>query len=311
MNKKIVKLISGLLLGGSIGLMSFNVSVDAQIIILPNYGSTIYNPEIGSIYSSYSNIYPLNELYGGATRVDTRIEKEKWMTKNGLVPWWDDEYKEYESDVYVTFKFSKHIDTVVDFFALNLEELDILSSNMVSVGSNQILEYSKTITQSYEETLENIATKSVTGFIKSSAGIGLGASDGILSADAKVEYGGEIQKVETQATTHKFTHSVGETKKYTIKGIEGECYRWELRAGFDLYTIYHFKAKYHMVESGRLWNSIYYNIINDGYELLGINSYLVMIEGSTYEGLIKYKKLPSTCYEYDDRKDYPDSILYI
>ena len=153
MNKKIVKVISGVLLGCSIGLMSFNVSVDAQRI-LPDSGSTTYNPEIGSIYSSYSNIYPLNKLYGGATKVDTRFEKEKWMTKNGLVPWWDDEYKEYTSDVYVTFKFSKHIDTVVDFFALNSSDLNRLSSNMVSVGSNQILEYSKTITQSYEETLE-------------------------------------------------------------------------------------------------------------------------------------------------------------
>ena len=36
MNKKIIKLISAVLLGGSIGLMSFNVSVNAQIIILPN-----------------------------------------------------------------------------------------------------------------------------------------------------------------------------------------------------------------------------------------------------------------------------------
>lgn len=305
MNKKIIKLISAVLLGGSIGLMSFNVSVNAQIIILPNSGSTIYNPKIDSIYSSYSNIYPLNELYGGATKVETRIEKEKWMTKNGLVPWWDDEYKEYESDIYVTFKFSKHIDTVADLF----DNSDVIQK----VSSNQMLEYTKEVSETYTETTENVATKTIEGFIKSSIGLGVGASVGIVGANASIgaENGGRLLITTTDSESHTYTHYKGETKKYTIYGKIGEFYRWEARATFELYTEYHFKAQHDMVESGRRWNSIYYDITNEGYKLEGIGSYLKMIDNTLYEGVIKYAQSDDGTFYYDDIKQYPEQILYI
>lgn len=308
MKNKIIKFTCGIVLGGALALITSQAKVNAMykpIELDIAADSYIYNPEVGSILNDYKYVLPYNSLYGDATLVDIRIEKERWMTKNGLVPWWDDTYEDFESDIYMTFKFSRHIDTVADLFDN--------SNEMQKVSSNQMLEYTKEVSETYTETTENVATKTTEGFIKSSIGLGAGASVGIVEANASIgaEFGGRFLTTKTTSESHTYTHYKGETKKYTIYGKIGEFYRWEARATFELYTEYHFKAQHDMVESGRLWNSIYYDITNEGYKLEGIGSYLKMIDNTLYEGVIKYAQSDDGTFYYDDIKQYPEQILYI
>lgn len=239
----------------------------------------------------------------------------KVMIKDGLMPWWDDDYLYIAEDVYVTYKYSKILNATCDYFLeTNYKyDTDLSDTHIVKIGDS--LEYSDSITfqENISDTKEHISTLCWEVFAKSKMGIELGASIDVIniSGNKSFEYGGSFSNTNTFATTHEISYSKGRIKSFKINGEKNAFYRWESRAAFNMYTTYHFKAKFHKEQSKRTWNAIYYDIINEEYELKDIYSFTEMIEATGYEGQIKYEMQSDGKFAYADDKQHPDTILYI
>ena len=289
-----------------------------EIDSFSNEHNYINDIKVNDTISDYDLVKPYNTLLKNTTIVEKSIEEKNVMVKNGLIPWWDDEYKSFKSDIYILYKYETKINTCIDDFKGNFDKNDDNSvyhfdNNPVYIDKNITYEYSIFYQCDYEYTVEKSVSCEIEAEFKTKYEASANASICVLGFDIKKsqELSTKIKNSIVLTETNKLKHTNGWTKKIIISDIkEPTYYRYEKRAVFEIYSLYHFKANYEIKESKRLWNSIYYDVNLNNYELVEIVSKPYLLPNSTYEGFFKYKKNDHHQFVYDDVKE-GSSIIYI
>lgn len=279
MRNKLIKVLSGLSL---IALSYYSLS---QIHI-----SAASNNEL-ELIDDYYKITPELDFLGEASIVDEVVNSAKWMTKNGLFPWWDDTYDYYPEDIYVTYKYSYKVDTISVFYCSDPIYGAYTNPTFIGADSNYIFEFKPR--QDYVIDIDKEATRNF-AFI-------LMHEKGIYEKNNNL-YGFYPEHIKRSNGLKEHLDYQSSTEHITLRGHNDleSYYRMELRAVFDVYTTYHFKAHYSMVEVGRRWNSRYYDIKRDGYEYICSSTYLSKREGTDYIILNRYKDAMGF-YAYDEK----------